>query len=150
LDQQGHSGGKFSKWNSAYETGDWSETWTEKDGRVEIVGRSLFFGNGTEAFGTSAAQHLLPWNVVETAAIAMNEPNQSHWSEPPGSDERFFRMQGRLGAARGRSVPAFAKSMIALDLQTFRQSRKGGNVTGVIFLKLHDGAFRRRDGRIFL
>ena len=32
-------------------------------------------------------------------------------------------------------------SMIALDLQTFRQSREGDNVTGVIFLELHDGAF---------
>ena len=31
--------------------------------------------------------------------------------------------------------------MIALDLQTFRQSREGGNVTGVIFLELQDGAF---------
>ena len=31
--------------------------------------------------------------------------------------------------------------MIALDLQTFQQSREGGNVTGVIFLQLGDGAF---------
>lgn len=31
--------------------------------------------------------------------------------------------------------------MIALDLQTFRQSREGDNVTGVIFLELNDGAF---------
>jgi hypothetical protein len=31
--------------------------------------------------------------------------------------------------------------MIVLDLQTFRQSREGGNVRGVIFLELHNGAF---------
>jgi hypothetical protein len=37
-----------------------------------------------------------------------------------------------------------ANSMIALDLQTFQQSREGGNVTGVIFLELHDGAFPGR------
>jgi len=36
---------------------------------------------------------------------------------------------------------AFANSMIALDLETFQQSREGGNVTGVLFLELHDGAF---------
>jgi len=34
--------------------------------------------------------------------------------------------------------------MIALDLQTFQQSREGANVTGVIFLELHDGAFPGR------
>jgi len=34
--------------------------------------------------------------------------------------------------------------MIALDLQTFQQSREGGNVTGVIFLELYDGAFPGR------
>jgi len=31
--------------------------------------------------------------------------------------------------------------MIVLDLQTFRQSRENGNVTGVIFLKLPGGEF---------
>lgn len=31
--------------------------------------------------------------------------------------------------------------MIALDLQTFQQSHALANVTGVIFLQLHDGAF---------
>lgn len=31
--------------------------------------------------------------------------------------------------------------MIALDLQTFQQAREGGNMTGVIFLELPDGAF---------
>ena len=31
--------------------------------------------------------------------------------------------------------------MIRTDLQTFRQTHKGGNVTGVIYLELHDGAF---------
>ena len=34
--------------------------------------------------------------------------------------------------------------MITLDLQTFQQHREGGNVTGVIFLELHDGAFPGR------
>ena len=34
--------------------------------------------------------------------------------------------------------------MISIDLQTFRQSREGGNVTGVIFLELRDGAFPSR------
>jgi len=31
--------------------------------------------------------------------------------------------------------------MIALDLQTFHQSREGGNVTGVIYVELESGAF---------
>ena len=31
--------------------------------------------------------------------------------------------------------------MIALDLQTFRQSRENGNVTGVIYVELVSGAF---------
>jgi hypothetical protein len=31
--------------------------------------------------------------------------------------------------------------MIAIDVQTFQQSREGGNVTGVIFLELPDGAY---------
>ncbi len=35
----------------------------------------------------------------------------------------------------------FGKGMITVDLQTFHQSREGGNVTGVIFLELQDGAF---------
>lgn len=34
--------------------------------------------------------------------------------------------------------------MITLDLQSFRQSREGSNVTGVIFLELQDGAFPER------
>jgi len=34
--------------------------------------------------------------------------------------------------------------MITLDLQTFEQNSEGGNVTGVIFLELHDGAFPGR------
>ena len=34
--------------------------------------------------------------------------------------------------------------MIAIDLQTFQQSREGGNVTGVIFLELRDAAFPER------
>jgi hypothetical protein len=36
---------------------------------------------------------------------------------------------------------SLTKEMIALDLQTFRQSPEGGNVTGVIFLELPDRAF---------
>ena len=35
--------------------------------------------------------------------------------------------------------------MIVLDLHTFRQSRERGNVTGVIFLELHGGAFPAKD-----
>lgn len=31
--------------------------------------------------------------------------------------------------------------MITINLQTFNQSREGGNVTGVIFLELHEKAF---------
>ena len=31
--------------------------------------------------------------------------------------------------------------MIALDLQTFHQSREGGDVTGVIYVELESGAF---------
>jgi hypothetical protein len=34
--------------------------------------------------------------------------------------------------------------MIALDTQTFQQSRQTGNVTGVIFLELEGGAFPER------
>jgi hypothetical protein len=34
--------------------------------------------------------------------------------------------------------------MIALDLETFQQSRKSANVTGVIYLELQDGAFPGR------
>jgi hypothetical protein len=34
--------------------------------------------------------------------------------------------------------------MIALDLETFQQSRESANVTGVIYLDLQDGAFPRR------
>src|SRR2546426_9775835 len=32
-----------------------------------------------------------------------------------GSDERLFRIRGSLGAARGRSVPAFGRTMNNLD-----------------------------------
>ena len=35
----------------------------------------------------------------------------------------------------------FANGMIALDLQTFHQSREGGNVTGVIYVELESGAY---------
>lgn len=45
---------------------------------------------------------------------------------------------------RVAKLGSFANSMIALDLQTFQQGREGGNVTGVIFLELHDGAFPER------
>jgi hypothetical protein len=41
----------------------------------------------------------------------------------------------------GSPSGTFANHMIVLDLQTFEQSREGGNVTGVIFLELQDGAF---------
>jgi len=34
--------------------------------------------------------------------------------------------------------------MITLDLQTFHQSREGGNVTGVIYVELASGAFPER------
>ena len=43
-------------------------------------------------------------------------------------------------AARHRGA-SFAKSMIAVDLQTFRQRREGANVTGVVFLELQDELF---------
>ncbi len=45
------------------------------------------------------------------------------------------------------SIPvsfAFANGMIALDLQTFDQSRQSGNVTGVIFLESQGRAFPER------
>ena len=35
--------------------------------------------------------------------------------------------------------------MIALDPQTFQQSREGGNVTGVIFLRLEVGDFPEKN-----
>ena len=42
-------------------------------------------------------------------------------------------------------VYRFADIMIGLDLQTFQQSQAGGNVTGVIYLELRDGAFPGRE-----
>ena len=44
----------------------------------------------------------------------------------------------------GAVAESFANSMITLDLETFRQSREGDNVTGVIYVELDSGAFLER------
>src|SRR5512143_2687887 len=50
-------------------------------------------------------------------------------------------MNQRMPIIRTIGLFRFPCSMIALDLQTFRQSRTSDSVTGVIYVELDSGAF---------